>query len=751
MMNSVFCGRALLVTCALGVLAALGGCHANSTDGTTSQAVADSATGSTTQSSTTSGSSAPGTSASSTSSSPATASSSNTLSNSSPVVGSSVTGLTARNALGINLAAVAYYSPEQPFLNIVKSGGTSSNLSSSIGWYTATPTAFDTNEEAYLQLDSDGYPTSLTASASLPGSQQFTFVKAALNYNMPGVAPGQANVYPPGTYRLKFEGQGTVQVAGDASYVSGNTCPSSLALSNTGANTYVSCTFTVSKPGATGGILLEITAITNGTDHPRDISVVQNAYASAYDAGAIFNPAFISALSGFSSLRFMEWMKLNYEFSGYANSGALLAGATSLTLSTAWSSPSGAYPIIFIDGERRTATFTLGSTSVSWTGGLLNTIASSGSTWQWGSQTYYDPFYVINKTWATRAQPSNAFWDLQDGVPLEVIVALCNKLQANCSLNVPLTYSDTDIAAMAQLVMSGSNMQSGFSGLSAPLTASFELSNEVWNGSFVQYDIAASLGGATWPTSSASGGNYAWNRNYFGMRTAQMAQDLQTAVGTGLFTRVIPVLGAQAATTDTATRALAATYWTTGSGPPSSYPIKAIAIAPYWGNNPSPSDCTVMTGQSDGGLDDFFATLTSQSGSSGYTYSSVPAGGYLGQAEGWIKNYTALMPSYPSMKLIAYEGGQAFYATTAGTCPGWIPLVTAAERDPRMGTAYSDYLSFWQTNVGGTNANVNNIFNDIYPFSTYGMWGLLESVMQTVTPLPSAPPKYQAAMKYIQQ
>ena len=39
------------------------------------------------------------------------------------------------------------------------------------------------------------------------------------------------------------------------------------------------------------------------------------------------------------------------------------------------------------------------------------------------------------------ARPSNAFWSLQGGVPLEVIVALCNQLQASCHLNVPLMYS----------------------------------------------------------------------------------------------------------------------------------------------------------------------------------------------------------------------------------------------------------------------------------------------------------------------
>jgi hypothetical protein len=734
MTNTFFLGRSLPVTFTLAVAALLGGCFDANSSPTTAQAAAESTSGP---------ASAPVTASSSASVS------SNVLANAAPAASSPATVPTAKNALGINLAAVAYYSPEQPFLNLLKAAGSSSAIGNLVGWYTATNSNWDTQEEAYLQLDPDGYPTSLTASAALSGAQQFTLVKTVLNYNLPGVSPGQASVYPPGTYRLKFEGQGTVQVAGDASYVSGNTCPSSLALSNSSANSYVSCTFTVSHPGANGGILLEITAIPNSADHPRNISIVQNAYASNYDAGALFNPAFLTALSGFSSLRFMEWMKTNNEFSGYPNSGSLPVGATSLTLSSPWNAASSTYPVIFIDGERRTATFTLGSSTVTWSGGLTNAINPSGGTWQWGTQTYYAAFFIINKTWANRAQPSNAFWGMQDGVPLEVIIALCNQLKANCHINVPLTYSDSDIQAMAQLVMSGTNMQSGYSGLAAALTVSFELSNETWNGAFDQYDIAASLGSLTWPTSAPSGGNAAWNRNYFGMRTAQMASDLQNAVGATLFTRVIPVLGAQAANPDTARSALQTAYWS--NGPASNYPIKAIAIAPYWGNNPSASDCATMTSQSDGGLSDFFATLTGQTGASGNNYSSVPQGGYLGEVESWIKGYVTLMANYPSMKLIAYEGGQNFYATTSGTCPGWTTLITAAERDARMGTAYSSYLNFWQTNVGGTAANVNNIFNDIYPVSSYGVWGLLESVMQSVSPLTSAPPKYQAAMKYIQQ
>ncbi len=197
-------------------------------------------------------------------------------------------------------------------------------------------------------------------------------------------------------------------------------------------------------------------------------------------------------------------------------------------------------------------------------------------------------------------------------------------------------------------------------------------------------------------------------------------------------------MGAQAAWTYSAVSALQTAYWS--DGPAARYPIKAIAIGPYWGSNPTAGDCSAMTGQRDGGLTDFFATLSSQTGASGHTYPGVPSRGYLGQVEDWIRSYSRLMSTYPSMKLIAYEGGQNFFATSSGTCAGWPALILAAERDARMGAAYTRYLTAWQSDVGSTQANVMNLFNDVYPLSQYGAWGLLESLMQTDDPLSSRRP-----------
>ena len=139
----VLLGRSLLVTFALAAAITLGGCNATSSSDSSTQATAESPAASTSQTS--------AASSGATSSSPATASaavSSDVLANASPAANSAVTGAPGVNPLGINLAAVAYYSPEQPFLNIVKAGGSSSAIGNINGWYTSTSGSWDTQEEA---------------------------------------------------------------------------------------------------------------------------------------------------------------------------------------------------------------------------------------------------------------------------------------------------------------------------------------------------------------------------------------------------------------------------------------------------------------------------------------------------------------------------------------------------------------------------------------------------------------------------
>lgn len=55
----------------------------------------------------------------------------------------------------------------------------------------------------------------------------------------------------------------------------------------------------------------------------------------------------------------------------YGLTATLAIGATTATLQTAWAGTSGAFLTSFSDGETKTVTYTNGSTSISWTGGLL--------------------------------------------------------------------------------------------------------------------------------------------------------------------------------------------------------------------------------------------------------------------------------------------------------------------------------------------------------------------------------------------
>ena len=66
------------------------------------------------------------------------------------------------------------------------------------------------------------------------------------------------------------------------------------------------------------------------------------------------------------------------------------------------------------------------------------------------------------------------------------------------------------------------------------------------------------------------------------------------------------------------------------------------------------------------------------------------------------------------LPLVAYEGGQGF---VGGGALG--NLYTAANRDPRMGAAYTTYFQQWKANGG----QLFNDFADITGYGQYGSWG----------------------------
>src|SRR5487761_1516816 len=206
---------------------------------------------------------------------------------------------------GINLAGISYYDSEEPFLNIFKT--TAITQSTPQGWVSMSATGVSTNEAAYLQLDSDGYPTTLTASSSDQNSpQKFTQVCTYLLLLPPSNA-GSGPPYRAGQYAILYYGDGKMQVDLDGQMVS-------TSQTSTGGRDV----FNVATPKAGRGVRLCITK-TDPANHLRNVRVVRVANEALLDQGYIFSPTFLNLMRNFRAIRAMEWLGMDHNPSPTGN------------------------------------------------------------------------------------------------------------------------------------------------------------------------------------------------------------------------------------------------------------------------------------------------------------------------------------------------------------------------------------------------------------------------------------------------
>jgi hypothetical protein len=538
------------------------------------------------------------------------------------------TSANAQSPLGMNLQNVNYYSAEQPFLNIFKTSGVSQ--ASPAGWITHSMAtgAWNTGEEAYLQLDANGYPTTLTASSSDPHSPQlFDSVAVLILRSLPNSNAGTGVPYLPGQYVVLYDGAGTVVCGFDSTLVS--SAPGHM-------------TINVTKPTTDGGVVLYITSTDpkHTGNYVRNIRVVKAEDASLLAAGNVFAPRFLSLMQNFRVLRAIQWLEIDNE------------------------------------------------------GGSLT-------------------------DWSQRPHVSDGGWGGPNGVPLEVVLQLCNAVGADCWLNVPHGANNDYIAHMATLAHAD---------LGADQKVYVELSNEVWNSDYAQYKYAIAQGQALWPN---AGSSFSANRNWYGMRIAQTC-DIWKSVWGADAARVVCVMAAQAANPTTATESLRCPLWTgSGHAPCASHGINVVAIAPYFSADaPSAAAPGSVKSASDAGLAGLFGAIANRG---------------LPTSAGWEAAYKTVLAPY-NLPYIAYESGQSlvgFPHDQKGSA--LVNLYIAANRDPRMGLAYTTMLNDWKSNAG----QLVVIYADICGPSQYGEWGALESILDTVNPLSSAPPKWQAIQNFI--
>ena len=722
----------------------------------------------------------------------------------------------ALQRLGLNVASFSYYTNNFPFANLFKSAGYSSTSgylgipSANFQWGThvGSPSpGGDTGEEAFIPLDSDGYPTALSA----PG-KTFNSVMTFIALTVTGVA-NQTNYYPAGPYRVRFKGTGTLVIAGDGA----------LTLSNTvDANAVTTGTLTVTQGSyqtGFGSLLLGITATdVNGTGkNLRDIEVVPTAWTTAYDAGQVWNPDYIAAVSPFASFRFMDLMNTNNDIYqlpiGAGGTQNIAAGSTNATLTTAWNGATQTRMGYFSNGEQHLITLTYGSTNVTWS---TATVGASN----YAVTLFNAPIMICWKdAFTNRPLPSNAFWGGSLGAPYEVMFSLVNQGTADGWFCLSPGASDAYYTSFHQLAHSGTGAQAGpLLGTKVNNRCYVELSNETWN--FPRQSAFGTLQGNGLFPAYAGVSNFTMMLNYYGFRTVALAEIGATVWGAD-FSRCIPVLGTQIANLGVGDGKLNTVYWVgTGTvngytGPTKAHPnVKVLAGAPYFGNSnvgtwtfvgstnstttltatsgyPLPAVTTVGVGitgagiqtgttitavsgasitlslpatstatgvtftcddtvllnaQGDGGLTLFFAAMSAQ------TFNSAPVGGYIAQTTTWMTNQKAdLATVAPSMKLIAYEGGVGF-TTCSGTAFNLNTMFTSANHDARFKAVLKNYYTQWSTIVGQDPLNTFHQYVDIARiFAPNQLWGLADSIEQPLTPngATNIPAKWQGALNYI--
>ncbi len=189
----------------------------------------------------------------------------------------------------------------------------------------------------------------------------------------------------------------------------------------------------------------------------------------------------------------------------------------------------------------------------------------------WAERPRFDYFHWIEQ-WIDPGRP--ALGRRIGGYPVEVLVALANKVGADAHFNMPYRYTDAWVTGFATHVRDH---------LAPNLRATVEYSNEVWNWGFPQAGYANAEGRKLWPDEGS-----AWLQ-YMGMRAARMCT-LWREVFAGQEDRLRCVIAPQTTWVDVAAASLDCPRWV-AQNPARNKPCHKYA------------DAVAVTGYFSGGLE----------------------------------------------------------------------------------------------------------------------------------------------------
>lgn len=293
-------------------------------------------------------------------------------------------------------------------------------------------------------------------------------------------------------------------------------------------------------------------------------------------------------------------------------------------------------------------------------------------------------------TWATRNKPGDASYWINDGVPIEDMVALANKVGADPWFAMPWNADDEYITRFATYVRDH---------LAPGRRVYVEVSNEVWNAGYPVQRQAQQEG-------AAEGLDTRYGA--YGQAMYRYAEKTQRVMGiwSSVFGQQMNRLVRVASTQNVSP------FWSDqilGYRNTAQY-VDALATAPYWSFLDSD-----YSGQS---LDQVMTNV-------------LPT--QIKETFNWAAQQKAIARKY-GKRYVAYEGGQHVWLNKNPALVGQI------ERDPRMVGLYKSYLDDWNSSIGDT----LTLFALTGPTGNAG-FGLVEYAGQ---PLEQAP-KMRAVRKFI--
>lgn len=313
--------------------------------------------------------------------------------------------------------------------------------------------------------------------------------------------------------------------------------------------------------------------------------------------------------------------------------------------------------------------------------------------------------------WSDRPTPQSATY-CEKGVPLEVMIDLCNRQKINPWFCMPHLADDDYVRNFAKMVKDR---------LDPSLKVYVEYSNEVWNSTFQQTRYAQQKGQEL--GLGAKERPWEGGAMYHAQRSVEIFKIWEEVFGGK--DRLVRVLAWQAAS---------GLDWTDGkllAQKDTAKNVDALAIAPY---------ITMCVPEKNKNPDFTAAAVAGRTVDQVLDYAEQKA---LPESLGWIERQKKVADKY-GIKLVAYESGQHLVGVGGGeNNDALTKLFHAANRHPRMGEIYAKYLTGWKS-AGG---DLMCIFSSVGKYSKWGSWGLLEYCDQPS----SEAPKYKAVIEWNRQ